>query len=56
MKAFGARGSFEIRMALYNPTLDGAVSTPEGESWTVSLRVIAYDDELTTARASTMDT
>ncbi|MYH80768.1 hypothetical protein F4009_09800 [Candidatus Poribacteria bacterium] len=50
----GVRGPWFIRdygMALYNPTWTGAVSTPEGESWTVSLRVIAYDGELTPARA-----
>ena len=37
-------------MALYNPTWTGAVSTPAGECWKVSLRVIAYDGELTSAR------
>ena len=48
MKAFGDPGSFEITgWPLYNPTWTDAVSTPEGESWTVSLRVIAYDGELT---------
>ncbi|MXZ01224.1 hypothetical protein F4Y93_11505 [Candidatus Poribacteria bacterium] len=51
----GVRGPWFIRdygMALYNPTWTDAVSTPEGESWTVSLRVIAYDSELTTERAA----
>ena len=51
----GIRGPWFIRdygMALYNPTWTGDVSTPEGESWKVSLRVIAYDGELTTARAA----
>ena len=50
----GVRGPWFIRdygMALYNPTWTGSVSTPEGESWNVSLRVIAYDGELTPARA-----
>ena len=50
----GIRGPWFIRdygMALYNPTWTGSVSTPEGESWKVSLRVIAYDGELTSSRA-----
>ena len=50
----GIRGPWFIRdygMALYNPTWTGSVSTPEGESWKVSLRVIAYDGELTSACA-----
>ena len=50
----GIRGPWFIRdygMALYNPTWTGAVSTPAGERWTVSLRVIAYDGELTPVRA-----
>jgi hypothetical protein len=49
------RGPWFIRdygMALYNPTWTGSVSTLAGESWTVSLRVVAYDGELTTARAA----
>lgn len=39
-------------MALYNPTWRHSVSTPAGESWQVSLRVVAYDGELTDARAA----
>ena len=50
----GVRGPWFIRdygMALYNPTWTGSVLTPEGESWKVALRVIAYDGELTPASA-----
>ncbi len=50
----GICGPWFIRdygMALYNPTWTGSVSTPEGESWKVSLRVIAYDGELTSSRS-----
>ena len=50
----GIRGPWFIRdygMALYNPTWTGAVSTPADETWKVSLRVIAYDGELTDAKA-----
>ena len=50
----GIRGPWFIRdygMALYNPTWTGSVSTLEGESWKVSLRVIAYDGELTSSRS-----
>ena len=50
----GARGPWFIRdygMALYNPTWNRSISTPEGESWTISLRVVAYDGALTEERA-----
>ena len=50
----GVRGPWFIRdygMALYNPTWTGAVSTPAGETWKISLRVIAYDGNLTEMRA-----
>lgn len=50
----GVRGPWFIRdygMALYNPTWTGSVSTPAGGTWTISLRVVAYDRELTPARA-----
>lgn len=50
----GIRGPWFIRdygMALYNPTWTGSISIPEGESWKVALRVIAYDGELTPANA-----
>ena len=49
-----ARGPWFIRdygMAMYNPTWRQSISTPEGESWTISLRVVAYDGELTEERA-----
>jgi hypothetical protein len=49
----GVRGPWFIRdygMALYNPTWRGAVATPEGASWTVCLRVVAYDGALTEER------
>ena len=48
------RGPWFIRdygMALYNPTWTGSVSTPAGERWKVALRYVAYDGELTAARA-----
>ncbi len=50
----GVRGPWFIRdygMALYNPTWTGAISTPAGESWKISLRIIAYDGNLTRTRA-----
>ena len=50
----GVQGPWFIRdygMALYNPTWRQSISTPEGESWTISLRVVAYDGELTEERA-----
>jgi len=50
----GVRGPWFIRdygMALYNPTWRQSISTPEGESWIISLRVVAYDGELTEERA-----
>ena len=49
-----ARGPWFIRdygMALYNPTWRTTLSTPAGESWKISLRVVAYDGELTEAHA-----
>ena len=49
-----ARGPWFIRdygMALYNPTWRTTLSTPVGESWKISLRVVAYDGELTEAHA-----
>ena len=48
------RGPWFIRdygMALYNPTWTDSVSTPAGECWKISLRVVAYDGELTETRA-----
>jgi len=48
------RGPWFVRdygMALYNPTWQQAISTPNGESWTIGLRVVAYDGELTEERA-----
>ncbi len=50
----GVRGPWFIRdygMALYNPTWTGAISTPAGERWKISLRIIAYDGDLTRTRA-----
>ena len=47
------RGPWFIRdygMALYNPTQTGTISTPANETWKISLRYVAYDDELTTTR------
>jgi len=37
-------------MALWNPTWSGPISVPEGETWRVALRVIAYDGEATMER------
>ncbi len=51
----GIRGPWFIRdygMALYNPTWRDAISTPAGKSWTISLRIVAYDGGLTTARTA----
>ncbi len=48
------RGPWFIRdygMALYNPTQTGPVLTPKNETWQISLRFVAYDGELTAARA-----
>lgn len=50
----GTRGPWFIRdygMALYNPTWRESLSTPEGGTWKISLRVVAYDGALTEARA-----
>jgi hypothetical protein len=49
----GARGPWFIRdygMAMYNPTWDKSIRVPEGQMWMVSLRVVAYDGELTPDR------
>jgi hypothetical protein len=49
----GTRGPWFIRdygMALYNPTWDKSIGVPEGQTWTVSLRVVAYDGALTPDR------
>ena len=50
-----ARGPWFIRdygMALYNPTWRQTIPTAAGESWTLGLRVVAYDGVLTTERAN----
>lgn len=50
----GIRGPWFIRdygMALYNPTQTGTISIPKNETWKIALRFVAYDGELTTARA-----
>ncbi len=52
----GIRGPWFIRnygMALFNPTWTQSISIANGESWTVSLRVVAYDGQLTAERAQT---
>lgn len=49
------RGPWFIRdygMAMHNPTWVQALDTPKGEAWTISLRVVAYDGELTAERAN----
>jgi hypothetical protein len=38
-------------MALFNPTLTAPVHLAEGDSWSVGLRVVAYDGSLDLARA-----
>ena len=38
-------------LAYYGPTRGQAIHTPAGESWTVSLRVVAYDGALTEEHA-----
>jgi hypothetical protein len=51
----GALGPWFVRdygLALYNPTMHEAISTPKGQAWTISLRVVAYDGELTQERAN----
>lgn len=48
------KGPWFIRdygMALYNPTWTNSISTPENDSWKISLRFVAYDCELTVDRA-----
>jgi hypothetical protein len=50
----GVRGPWFVRdygMAMYNPTWVRSISTPSKGSWDISLRVIAYDGELTEERA-----
>jgi len=50
----GRRGPWFIRdygIALYNPTWRETIRTPQGESWTVALRVVAYDGPLDDERA-----
>jgi hypothetical protein len=52
----GVRGPWFIRdygMAMYNPTWAGPVFSGRGQSWTVSLRVVAYDGAATEERART---
>ncbi len=49
-----ARGPWFIRdygMALYNPTWTQTIRVQEGQSWTVGLRIAAYDGALTEGRA-----
>ena len=51
----GKRGPWFIRdygMAMHNPTWFESLDTPHGETWRVSLRVIAYDGSLTPERAA----
>jgi hypothetical protein len=51
----GARGPWFIRdfgMAMYNPTWRDEIEVPENSSWTISLRVVAYDEALTDERVS----
>lgn len=51
----GVRGPWFVRdygMAVYNPTWAGPITTPAGESWTVALRVVAYDGRLTPERVA----
>ncbi|HXF61117.1 MAG TPA: DUF6807 family protein [Caldilineaceae bacterium] len=38
-------------MAVYNPTFSRPLHSAAGETWTVGLRVVAYDDPLTDERA-----
>jgi len=48
------RGTWFIRdygMAMFNPTWTRPISLPEGETWTVGLRVVAYDGAFTCDRA-----
>jgi len=50
-----ADGPWFIRdygMALYNPTWTRAVAVPAGESWTIGLRVVAYDGAATEDRVA----
>lgn len=50
----GVCGPWFVRdygMALHNPTWREGITTAEGESWTVTLRVVAYDGALSPDRA-----
>jgi hypothetical protein len=38
-------------MAMLNPTQNHSIVTPAGESWTIALRVVAYDGALDARRA-----
>lgn len=47
------RGPWFVRdygMAIYNPTWQEAITTPEGDHWTIALRILAYDGGLTEDR------
>jgi len=51
----GIRGPWFIRdygMALFNPTWRQTIQVPQGQSWSISLRVVAYDGQLTQERVS----
>ena len=51
----GVRGPWFIRdygMAMYNATWERAIHLPAGDTWTVSLRVVAYDGPLTPERVA----
>ena len=51
----GARGPWFVRdygLAMYNPTWSHPITLPAGGTWTVSLRVVAYDGPLTDERAA----
>lgn len=46
----GVRGPWFVRdygMAMYNPTWERTVTVPEGKTWTIGLRAVAYDGALT---------
>jgi hypothetical protein len=49
------KGPWFIRdygMALFNPTWTDSINVSKGESWTIGLRIAAYDDALTEERAN----
>ena len=51
----GAAGPWFVRdygMALWNPTWAGDVALPEGETWRLALRVVAYDGPVAADRAA----